>query len=315
MEGMHLDGDKCRTGKIGNKVIWNCGDMECDGLWWKCGFSEGPAFYGTESVMTINTTGVAAVTDNNFFLPWTSGGEKPIAPQTTWGMDTSNVAPINATHGVVFAFEIWRGGPNGSYINAGNAVGSITLGPTKPIGTRVGPLLTGPDAIQLGLGGILRVGEYIYTYSLGVPSNVIVGRVRADDSVFSNASHEFLLHNSNSTWISGVLTPLAKNIGATTANKNGQFGCGLYGSVMYNSHLDRYIMLCGAWESWVMMYVSETPWGPWSAEYLLMDYQHDEWVEGSWGPMLRPEYGDGEEVYMSIGPGTKFNVFRIWFGY
>lgn len=36
-----LGGDKCRSSVLGDKVIWNCGDMECAGDWQVCGFSMG----------------------------------------------------------------------------------------------------------------------------------------------------------------------------------------------------------------------------------------------------------------------------------
>jgi hypothetical protein len=313
MQSKSLDGDKCRTGQIGDKVIWSCGDMECSGEYWLCGFSGGPAFYGTDDVMVINTTGVVNVNDNNFMVPWK--GEEPVAPQTTWGMDTSNVAPINDTHGVAFAFEIWRGATDGSFVNAGNAVASITLGPTKPIATRIGPLLTGPDEIQLGLQGILRDGDYIYTYSMGGPSLIIVGRVPADDSVFDATKHEFLAYGSNTTWVPGIPTHTTKTIGATTADSSGQFGCGSYGSVFYSEYLEKYVMVCGIDLSWVNMYLSPTPYGPWSAEYGLLSHTTDAHVLGSYGPMVHPEYGNTNEFYMSMGPNSKFNVFKFTFNY
>jgi hypothetical protein len=34
-----LGGDKCRSSKLGSKVVWNCGDMECGSDYTKCGFS------------------------------------------------------------------------------------------------------------------------------------------------------------------------------------------------------------------------------------------------------------------------------------
>jgi hypothetical protein len=59
----------------------------------------------------------------------------------------------------------------------------------------------------------------------------------------------------------------------------------------------------------------ETPWARWSTEYLLMDYLHDQYVEGSWGTMVQPEYGNTNEFHMLMGLGTKFNVFKIRFVY
>ena len=310
-------GDKCRTGTIGDKIIWNCGDVMCQPDWTVCGFSMGPAFYGTSSVMTIDTDGVTNVNNNDFMQPWL-GDSAPVAPQTNWGMDTSNVAAINDTHGVAYAWEIWRGASDGSIVNRGIAVASITLGDTKPIATRVGPLLAGPNAIQLGLLAILRDGDYIYTYSIGGPSNLLVGRVSASDDVFDSTKHTFLQPRTSKTWVSvGVPSSTATNIGATTANTSGKFGCGVYGSVAYNNYLRKYVILCGIYMNFVNMYTSDTPWGPWSAEYGI---QSGGMVAGSYGVMMHPEYSPdgtrtGKEFYFSIGPNSVFNVFKVSFGY
>lgn len=34
-----LSGDKCRSSKLGGKIIWNCGDMQCGDSATACGFS------------------------------------------------------------------------------------------------------------------------------------------------------------------------------------------------------------------------------------------------------------------------------------
>lgn len=39
LQAKGLGGDKCRSGKLGDKVIWSCGDMECGGDFTACGFS------------------------------------------------------------------------------------------------------------------------------------------------------------------------------------------------------------------------------------------------------------------------------------
>jgi hypothetical protein len=313
----NFGGDKCRTSKLGDKVIWNCGDMECGGDWQICGFNMGPAFYGTDDVMTVNTTGVVNVQDNNFIAPW-SGDPTPLAPQNAWGMDTSNVAAINSTHGIAYAWEIWRGASDGSVVDRGNAVVSVTLGDTKPIATRIGPLLTGPDAIQMGLLAILRADNYIYTYSIGGPSNVIVGRVPANDSAFSASSYEFLAHGSSTIWTSGIPNSKTTTLGATTASDSGQFGCASYGSVFYSNYFNKYLILCNIYLNYVDMYTSDAPYGPWSAEYQLMNSGSDQRVAGSYGSMVHVEYAPGgsdKEVYFSMGPNSVFNMFKIQFDY
>jgi hypothetical protein len=315
-----LMGDKCRTGKVGDRVIWNCGDMMCNGSVDVCGFSMGPAFYGTDSVMTVDTDGVDNVNDNVFVQPW-SGDTKFASPYTAWGMDTSNVAPVNATHGVAYAWEIWRGAPDDEKIsNRGNAVASVTLGDTKPVATRVGPLLTGPDAVSLGLLAILRAGDYIYTYSKGGPSKLMVGRVAVDasgDDVFDADKYEFLAADTDDTWVSGIPSSSSTSVGATTANPSGQFGCDVYGSVAYNNYLHKYVLLCDIFLSFVNMYTADTPFGPWSAEYSILTGGR---IQGSYGSMMHPEYTppdsrNDESFYFSLGPNGVFNMFQLTFKY
>lgn len=309
-----VNADKGRTGKISDKIIWNFGDMQCGTDWQTCGFSVGPAFYGTDSVMIVNTSAVDLVQNYDFVQAW-SGDSPPQSPQWAWGMDTSNVAEINSTHGVAFAWEAWRGASDGTMTDCGNAVASITLGADKPFARRVGPLLTGPDSIALGLLAILRDGDYIYTYSEGGPSNVIIGRVPADDSVFDASKYEFLQHGTANTWSPGIPPRGSNSFGATTVNPGGNFGCAAYGSVFYNSYLEKYIILCNIHMSSVNMYTSDTPSGPWSAEYRLTSSGSDGLLSGSYGSHAHPEYGNGKEWYFSIGPNSVFQVFKVTFDY
>jgi len=157
------------------------------------------------------------------------------APQQFWGMDTSNIAAINNTHGVVYSWEIWRGAFDGSIVNRGNAVASVTLGKDKPIATRVGPLLTGPNALALGLLAIIRQGDYVYVYTKGGPTNIVVGRVRSSDDVFDSSKYEFLEASDYKTWSNppadgGVPAADSMSYGMKTANPGGKFGCDIYGS-------------------------------------------------------------------------------------
>ncbi|KAK4937733.1 hypothetical protein LTR10_021678 [Elasticomyces elasticus] len=311
-----LGGDKCRTSKIGDQIMWNCGDMECGGSYTNCGFSMGPSFPATDDVLTIDTSGTTSMNSNGFLNPW-SGDPAPESPWAIWGMDTSNVAAINETHGVTYGWEIWRGAADGSVSNRGNAVGSVTIGDNGPVATRVGPLLTGPDSISLGLLAILSDGGYIYTYTIGGPTNLIIGRVAASDDVFDASQYRFLAAGTDDTWIPGIPSSTDTSVAATTANTSGSFGCGNYGSVFFNSYLNKYVILCDIFMSFVNMYVADNPWGPWSAEYSI---QSGGMIEGSYGSMAHPEYavdGDssGKSFYYSLGPNGMFNVFKLTFDY
>lgn len=75
-----INADKGRTGKIGDKIVWNFGDMQCADDWRVCGLSMGSAFYGTKSIMTVNTSDVDLVQNNDFLQAW-SGDTLPQSPQ------------------------------------------------------------------------------------------------------------------------------------------------------------------------------------------------------------------------------------------
>jgi hypothetical protein len=259
--------------------------------------------------MDVDVTGITNVGDNTFLTPWVDDAQ--LASGNSWGMDTSNVAAINDTHGVAYAWEMQRGN---TVINEGNAVASITLGDSKPIATRVGPLLTGPSAIQLGLVAILRVDNYVYIYSSGGLTALIVGRVTASDDVFDASKYSFL-ETDGKTWstpATGIPDASSTTYGMTTANTSGQFGCNVYGSVFYSAYLQKYVIICTAFESFTNMYVSASPEGPWSAEYQLLKG----WGPG-YGSMAHPEFStDGQQsFYFSQGPDGPMNMFKVSFNF
>ncbi|RVX72665.1 hypothetical protein B0A52_04063 [Exophiala mesophila] len=314
LAGKDVVGDKCRSSKLGDKIIWNCGDIGCNPDVLTCGFSMGPAFYGTGDVMTIDATGVKYVQENDFLKPW-QGDQKFGPPYQFWGMDTSNVAPINDTHGVAFAWQIFRGAPNNGHEDRGNAVAVITLGEDKPIATRIGPLLTGPDKIALGLIAVLRAENYIYIYSDGGPSTVMVGRVRASDDVFDESKYEFLQFGSTGSWVPGIPSKSSNSFGATSLAKNQKLGCDHYGSAFYNNYLHKYVLMCNIFMDFVKFYTSDTPYGPWSDEYSLASGSS---VQGKYGIHAHPDFspdGSHKSFYFSMGPNTKMNMYKVTLNY
>lgn len=309
-----LRGDNCRTGKVGERVIWNCGDMMCREDMSLCGFSMSPAFYGTDDVMVVNTTGLTHIDQANFIRPWS--GDKKHSAYRSWGMYSSNVAPLNETHGVVYAWEFLRNGPAKSYLNRGPAVSIVTLGETKPIARRMGSLLAGPDSIGLGLLAILRDGHYIYIYSTGGPSGTTVGRVHASvDAVLDADRYEFLKYGTNDTWIAGIPTNTTTKVGATMPRSSKELGCGVWGSVIYSNYLNKYVMLCDRFVTAVLMHVSDTPWGPWSPQYEIVAGGN---LTGSYGPMIHQAYSPGgsdKSWYFSLGPNYDFYMYKVTFNY
>ena len=305
----NLVGDKCRSSVLGGKVIWNCGDMWCDFDYTICGFAMGPAMYGTKDVMTIDTTGIHHIYENDFLKAW-EGDLEPQPPSKYWGMDTSNIAAINNTHGVAYGNQVWRG--TGEDVRQGSVVASITLGEDKPIATRRGPPLTGPDVVELGMLAILRAGDFIYIYSVGGPSKLLVTRVNASDDVFDKDKYQSLEYNTTNTWTGGIPQPNTTEYGMVVHTLSGEFGCMVYGSVFYSNYFNKYIILCNAYMVATNMFTSDTPYGPWSDEYgLLRDFD-------GYGSMAHPSFsphGSHKELYFSQGPNDGFNMFKVTFNY
>lgn len=314
-----LGGDKCRSSFLGGQHIWNCGDMMCGSDVKTCGFSMGPAFYGTSDVTTINSSAYTNVGDYQFASAWT-GDPKPISPQTAYGMDTSNVAPINDTTGVAYVWEVTRGAADLSYVAQGAGVVAVTLGTNKPVATRIGPLLTGSSSVDLGLFSVLRAGNYIYNYNQQGPTgNLIVGRVEASDAAFDASRYEYMLCPSDTSstpqWTSGIPTAAnAAKYGMRSSESSGRFSCDQYGDVFWNNYFSKYMLLCTLYMHWTFFYLGDNPWGPWSQGYKLLG---DNGWHG-YGASAHPSYsphGSHDVLYFSQGPNGPFNMFKVSFKY
>jgi hypothetical protein len=314
-----LGGDKCRSSSLGGRNIWNCGDMQCDSDATICGFDMGPAFYGTRHVSVIDTSAYSVISDYAFALPW-PGDPKPVSPQTIYGMDTSNVVPINETTGIAYVWEITRGAPDGSHVNQGAGVVAVTLGPTKPIAQRVGPLLTGPESVQLGLLAILNAGGYIYNYNQQGPfGNILVGRVEAGDAAFYAKEYEYLAFPPDSTtspeWVAGI--PAAKDAesyGMRTSETTGRFTCTQYGSVTWSEYFSKYMLMCNLYLNFTFFYLADNPWGPWTGGFKLLS--DSGWL--GYGVDAHPQWsprGKENELYFSQGPNGPLNMFKVTFHY
>ncbi|THV67077.1 hypothetical protein D6D28_07785 [Aureobasidium pullulans] len=317
MGSQGLGGDKCRSSYLNGRHIWNCGDMMCGSDVAKCGFSMGPAFYGTSKVTTIDAAAHSSVSDYNFAGAW-HGDPKPISPQTSYGMDTSNIASINKTTGIAYVWEITRGAPDGSHADQGAGVVAVTLGPTQPIATRIGSLLTGPDSVQMGLLAIMRAGNYIYNYNQQGPfGNILVGRVKASMAAFDASKYEYLVYSSDytaaPTWHTGIPKSAdAATYGMRTNETSGRFTCQQYGSVIWSIYFSKYMLMCSLYLNYTFFYLAAEPWGPWTAGYKVLS------VSGypGYGVSAHPAWSSkGNELYFSQGPDGPMNTFKITFKY
>lgn len=312
-----LGGDKCRSSFLGGRHIWNCGDMMCETVD-KCGFSMGPAFYGTKSVTVIDTAAHSNVGAYNFASAW-HGDPKPVTPQTQYGMDTSNIAPINDTTGIAYVWEITRGAPDGSYSDQGAGIVAVTLGATQPIAKRLGPLLTGPKSVQLGIFSIIRYQKYIYNYSQQGPfGNILVGRVKASDAAFDASRYEYLIfppdNKTAPIWKQGIPTVAgAADYGMRTDESSGRFTCSQYGSVIWNGYFEKYMLMCNLYLDFLFFYLADNPWGPWTRGYKLLG-DDSGWL--GYGVSAHPSYSTkNNELYFSQGPNGPLNTFKLTFHY
>jgi hypothetical protein len=283
-----------------------------------CGFSMGPAFYGTRIVSVINATAHINIAAYQFASPW-HGDPKPIAPQPQYGMDTSSIAAINDTSGIAYVWEITRGGPDGSFVDQGAGIVAVTLGETQPIATRLGPLLTGPKSVQLGLFSVLRSQGYICNYNQQGPfGNVIAGRVKADDAAFDARKYEYPVFpaedEATPVWKRGI--PAARDAaqyGMRTVESGGRFVCGQYGSVFWSSYFQRYMLMCTLYYNFSFFYLAEKPWGPWTRGHMLLSGESG-W--GGYGISAHPGWSTKpNELYFSQGPNGALDMFKPTFEY
>ncbi|CAF9918826.1 MAG: hypothetical protein GOMPHAMPRED_001647 [Gomphillus americanus] len=328
---MNLQGDKARTGVLGGQVIWNFGDMTCAGGLDVCGFDMGPAMYGTSSISTVNTQDITQIQDAAFIQPHASttnffANEILGEGCTAWGMDNSNVAALNNTHGIVLSWEQWRNCPSldrktDGVQDRGLGASVITLGDKFPTATRVSGLLAGGDRVAAGKLAIMAAEGYIYSYTVedsGMSSgffathNMIVGRASINDrDIFSSTTAWEFYMPSTQSWVSGIpLRTDAPKYNLQTAS--GKWNCAVYGTVMWSNYFNKYMLFCDLLENEFNFYTADRPEGPWSEEYQLITG-----VSG-YGSMVHPEYsedGSHKALYISMGPDTEFEIWRVEFDY
>lgn len=202
--------DKSRTSSVGGSPFWNFGDCQGDPMS-KYGFSYTSAWYASVTTpLEIETKTITNLNNANFLLgePSTDGA---LIDGNQWGMDTTNTAAINSTTGIVFGWEIQRGGSDP--FTKGQTMAAVTVGGDQPTATRVGGVLWDDKYIWVGGHTVFNAkglpnsgGDYIYMYSqMGNYQSLIVGRVGVD-SAFNTSAYEFL--KTDGTWdLPGVIPP------------------------------------------------------------------------------------------------------------
>jgi hypothetical protein len=200
-----LGGEKYSTGKIDSQGIWNCGDTECSSDWTICGFSMGPAFYGT-SVLTVDTTNIAEVQNNDFLTAWTRG-PRPHVPTDSLrqGHLKRGGDQPHAWSSIYMADLARRIGRQ--YREPQEHSRQHHARSDEADRDAGGAAAHWPHATALGLLATLRDGAYLYTYPIGDwgLSNIVICRVAADDLVFDAAQYECLAQGPEADWVTGIL--------------------------------------------------------------------------------------------------------------
>lgn len=232
-------------------------------------------------------------------------------------MDTTNTAQVGPGTGICFAWEIHRK-PDGSYKDIGNAMLKVTLGPEMPVASRFGPLVTGPDRIQLGIMTIFNpnirntphADGYIYIYCIGdgIWDSVIVGRAPVE-SAFDLGTYQFM--KATGEWDAKGIIPQR---GDTSYGMQGSPISNSQGSIVYNDYLGKYMLFCGTFARQASFYLSDTPIGPWSQNYPLLE-SHDAMRYGvNVHPDLLPQ-SNGQELLLSWGTNVVLTMYKLTFNY
>ncbi|KAL5325306.1 hypothetical protein ACEPPN_006431 [Leptodophora sp. 'Broadleaf-Isolate-01'] len=293
-----LTWDKGRTSVLSGTSFWNFGDVLAkDGL--KDGFSMGAAFYSTKAnILQVDTKDIKNVNGWDFAKAHSSD-PPPQGNTPFWGMDTSNVAEVSPGVGVGFVWEIWRA-VTGEY---GAGMIKVTLGSNVPLANRNGPLITGADGIQVGIMTILNAEGYIYTYTNGGPSGLIIGRSKLQNA-FDATKYEFLQTNGN--WVTGIPKSNDMSYGVQgNVHSDGQ------GSIVYSNYFRKYMLFTGAYGYYMNYYTSDTPYGPWSGQYGLAG-------RVGYGVNVHPEFSPGGShrvLFVSSGAGDGIMMYKLEFKY
>ncbi|CAL3964017.1 unnamed protein product [Diplocarpon coronariae] len=296
-----LGWDKGRTSTLAGKTFWNFGDvLAVDGL--HHGFSMGAAFYANpHNVLEIDTKGAENVAGWDFVKPHASD-EKPCGETNHWGMDTSNVAEVEDGVGVGFAFEVWRD-TTGKEVPKGLAIFKCSLGEKAPVAERFGPLIAGPEALQVGLMTITRADGYIYTYSNGGPTGIVIGRAKLNEA-FDASKYEFM--RTDGQWVVGIPQQDDGGYGIqTTGQEQGKIHSDGQGSIMYNRYLEKWMLFTCMYGWSANFYLSNTPYGPWSTQYTLLGE-----TEG-YGINVHPSMSEDPRV-LYLSSGTAENIITMW---
>jgi hypothetical protein len=305
-----LGWDKGRTSTLSSTTFWNFGDvLAVAGFTLSTGFADGAAFYATPSdILRVDMKNTTNVGGKEFAKPWPGDpAPDPNGATPSWGMGTSNIVEVEKGVGVGFVWEIWRS-VDGPQVDRGGGMTRVRLGEEMPIANRTGPLIAGPDELQVGLMTIMKAKGYIYTYSQGgsSPTGLVCGRAKIADA-FNASAYEF--QKTNGSWVRGI--PKANDTSYGMVREGGEIHSDGAGSIMWSNYFHKYMLFVCAFGNDMNFYTSDTPYGPWSEEYGLLH------VLG-YGVSVHPEWsprGDGSdrEIYISSGWGNIITMYKVNF--
>lgn len=254
-------------------------------------------------MLRVDMKNITLISGVDFAKPYSGDpAPDPNGPTPFWGMDTSNVAEVEPGVGVGFIWEIWRS-VDGKEEDRGCGMIKVSLEEEMPVANRTGPLITGPDGLQVGLMTVMNAEGYIYTYSNGgtSPTGMVCGRAKLADA-FDATKYEF--QKTDGSWVEGI--PKAND---TNYSMQGPIHSDGQGSIMWNSYFQKYMLFVGTFGNDMNFYMSDTPYGPGSEEYgLLHVLRYGVNVHPQWSPG-----GNDKIIYISSGWANVITMYRVVF--
>lgn len=149
---------------------------------------------------------------------------------------------------------------------------------------------------------------YIYCIGDGVWDSVIVGRAPVNNA-FDISTYKFM--EASGEWDDAGVIPQK---GDTSYGMPGSSVSNSQGSIMYNNHLGKYMLFCGTFGRQASFYLADTPVGPWSQSYPLLESPDAMRYGVNVHPDLFPQR-NGKELLFSWGTNVVLTMYKLTFNY
>ncbi len=204
---------------------------------------------------------------------------------------------------LLFYTEIWRvpGAEGWKTVGGGIAIADTKVGMSRPIvspGTAFPTLMwTGDNEVQFNSEGLV-IGDMLYAYGQKrefLTQHAQLARVPLEDALDKS---RWSYYAGTNTWSSNAADAVTVFDGGAAGN-----------SVFFNPYLGAYMAIySGVFSDNLYYRVSDTPWGPWSAETLLLTAKTGWNNTTSYAGRAHPEFAqeNGRIQYITYARTTGF---------